>query len=692
MSLLVSCSCGKQLRVPDEYVGRRVKCPGCGEPQLVTTAGPSTPVPAKTNPAPSRVDEVAVRPGMVLLTCVCGKTMQTRAEYAGRSIRCPACQEAVLVPVSAEPDSESRPRSRISTQRSNQPAGASRLQREDDADREGRSIRKKAPRKEKGSPWLLVVLLVGGLLVLAGGIVGAWLLLRGGSGDASSADLALVPANAEGFVTLRVAEVWKHQAIQDAFNAVPAEARAELTGAEKDFGLAVADIERVTAVFQDAEAEKIWIVFSTSKVIDRSKLMKKIELSDQEKTYKGKPYYLHKDRHTQLAFHFLSDKSFVLGPEVGVKACLDHLDKPVTEGKLADAIKTAKGDHHLVGGFAMKPRWAEQLRQEMQQAGPVAVGFSPLVEVQTAQLILDLLPDMQSQMELLATFPDGKKAKSGKDSLEQIKTFAKAGIAAGRMGLAPGLNGKMLDDAEKAMDTLSITQKGNDVVMSLKSPMNGKEAGQGIGEMLAAVGHVRQAAGNAQSMNNLKQLTLALHNYHDVNRRLPPAVIYSQDGQRPLYSWRVELLPYLEEQGLYNEFHKDEPWNSPHNLRLVNRMPKVFLMPDEVNNGRTHYQVFTGPNTVFERNRQFTLLNILDGTSNTVAIVEAAQAVTWTQPVDLTVPARGHPGNLLLWSPKNSSVVSMFDGSVRSIRRTVSEQTLRDAINPADGNVLGDDW
>jgi len=94
--------------------------------------------------------------------------------------------------------------------------------------------------------------------------------------------------------------------------------------------------------------------------------------------------------------------------------------------------------------------------------------------------------------------------------------------------------------------------------------------------------------------------------HHSVTHgRFPPAVVYGKDG-RPLYSWRVKLLPFIEEESLYKEFHLDEPWDSPHNIRFVERMPPVYALPPrvaarmKVPTGHTVVHVFYGRNAAFE--------------------------------------------------------------------------------------------
>lgn len=120
---------------------------------------------------------------------------------------------------------------------------------------------------------------------------------------------------------------------------------------------------------------------------------------------------------------------------------------------------------------------------------------------------------------------------------------------------------------------------------------------------------------------------------------LPPPAIYSRDGQ-PLLSWRVALLPELEHEELYQRFHLDEPWDSPHNIGLLAEMPKVYRRPVRravAEAGSTIYQVFVGEGTAFE-STEGVFSNEIDsgrGAQYTFLIVEAEQPVPWTKPEDL---------------------------------------------------------
>ena len=99
-------------------------------------------------------------------------------------------------------------------------------------------------------------------------------------------------------------------------------------------------------------------------------------------------------------------------------------------------------------------------------------------------------------------------------------------------------------------------------------------------------------------MNNMNQISLAMFKYEQIHRSFPPAAI-EKDG-KPLLSWRVAILPYLEEDALYKQFHLDEPWDSPHNLEVAKKMPAVFQSPDSPKDGKTRVMLFTGKGAAFD--------------------------------------------------------------------------------------------
>jgi prepilin-type processing-associated H-X9-DG protein len=198
--------------------------------------------------------------------------------------------------------------------------------------------------------------------------------------------------------------------------------------------------------------------------------------------------------------------------------------------------------------------------------------------------------------------------------------------------------------------------------------------------LLPRVERVREAGPLLKCRFRLKDMALAMHNYLDTHGRLPPAVVRDKNGA-PLYSWRVLLLPYLEEDGLYKQFKLDEPWDSQNNIKLLNRMPRCFAEPaeKEPNTSATYYQVFVGPKTMFENPRGEELAAIAEGGSNTILIVEAATAVPWTKPEDLAFDPNKPLPKLSGRHPKGINV-AYADGSTDTIPYPTDERTLRALI------------
>jgi hypothetical protein len=153
--------------------------------------------------------------------------------------------------------------------------------------------------------------------------------------------------------------------------------------------------------------------------------------------------------------------------------------------------------------------------------------------------------------------------------------------------------------------------------------------------LLPCAYEIRDGEGWVRSAARLREVGWGFQAYHDAFGRLPPAVVRDQDG-RPLYSWRVALLPYVEQDALYKQFHLDEPWDSPHNAALTRDTPRCYDPHGggEDDPGLTRFQVFVGPGTAFERDG-LTWADFPDGLGNTLLVAESANPVPWAKPVDL---------------------------------------------------------
>ena len=201
----------------------------------------------------------------------------------------------------------------------------------------------------------------------------------------------------------------------------------------------------------------------------------------------------------------------------------------------------------------------------------------------------------------------------------------------------------------------------------------------------------RAGARRCQCWNNLKQIGLALHNYHDVYGCFPPACVKDEEG-RPMHSWRVLLLPFLEEQDLYDRYDFDQPWDGPDNRVLSQEIPYVFQCPAGELSGTpiTSYLAVVGTNTLWPPRRTVRFSDIEDGTSNTLAVVElAASDVHWMEPRDLDVgdlsygvnhdSGRGISSrNQCCWRhPPRGANVLLADGSVDFLQNDTDVEDLQ---------------
>jgi prepilin-type processing-associated H-X9-DG protein len=185
--------------------------------------------------------------------------------------------------------------------------------------------------------------------------------------------------------------------------------------------------------------------------------------------------------------------------------------------------------------------------------------------------------------------------------------------------------------------------------------------------------------------NNLKQIALGWHNYEAANGHFPSNEVGK--GNKLLLSWRVQLLPYIEEHNLYKDFKLNEPWDSDHNKKLIDRMPKLFApVRGKADPGMTFYQSFTGKNAVIKPGQKMTFAGITDGSSNTLMVAEAAKPVIWTKPDDLPFDGKDVPALGGIFDGKFH--VAFCDGSVYRFRKGINAETLRRLIDPADGEVV----
>lgn len=344
------------------------------------------------------------------------------------------------------------------------------------------------------------------------------------------------------------------------------------------------------------------------------------------------------------------------------------------DGKVSAALTTALAavENSAMQWALLPPRPFLRAQEELVPNLPQELGGGPVTAVtrafQWAALGIDVAPNLGVKVIVQASGAEGAK------QLHEVLEQAVRHVAAKAEREVPML--------AKALPLLKPKVESDRLVLHLE-----EKALESV--LKPALAQVRGAAGRAHSQNNLRQIALAMHNYHDTFKGFPPRA--SHADKKPLLSWRVHILPFIAQDNLYRQFKLDEPWDSPHNKKLIKQMPELYRSPlaASLPAGKTTYLTPVGPKTIFGGAEGMSILNITDGTSNTIMTVEAdeAKAVYWTQPEDLKVD-RDNPLAGLRSEQHKGFLAGFADGSVRFISNNVDPQVLWALFTANGGEVV----
>ena len=215
----------------------------------------------------------------------------------------------------------------------------------------------------------------------------------------------------------------------------------------------------------------------------------------------------------------------------------------------------------------------------------------------------------------------------------------------------------------------------------------------GIAVLLPAVQQVRGHSARVQSINNIRQIAIAMHNYESAFMKFPSGFgPYEKDG--PEVSWRVKILPFIEQSNLYEMYKMDEPWDSENNLQVLEMMPTIYRSPNSnAGPNETTYLGIGGRNGVFGKDekgnsKSSRMGEILDGTSNTIMIVDVGDqlAVPWTKPDEGIDPENFSKFDLLGQFP-GGFLAGMADASSHFVKEAVSDDLLKRLFEKNDGQV-----
>ena len=520
------------------------------------------------------------------------------------------------------------------------------------------------------------------------------------------AELAYVPPDAVLVVHARLADLWKSDGLKDVRRIILKAGPEALATLDRRFTPAPSTADRVLAyvVAPAGDRPPEVVAFLTfTKPFDKAAALRNSFPTAQPARGKAAEWYGNEAEDYGILFP--GDRTLVFGTYRGVAALADR--PPAKNAAVAASVPELADPKKLVVVAANPSALPARLIADVTRAVPPAL--QPLLRAKAAVVSLDGGADGQLHVRL--TYPDKEAADAadqairagvamGKETIGQARADMKKmlegdGRPAGVDDLPNALLGVVglgaLQEVEDILTDLPLQRSGESFHLAVRIPAELRPvvlgAGMAAGLLVPATQRIRAAANRMKSSNNLKQIGLALHNYHDVNGVFPAAAICDKKG-KPLLSWRVAILPYVEQDNLYKQFHLDEPWDSEHNKKLIEKMPKILRAAGR--RGKAGRDALPGVRRQRGRVRRgpgCKIGQITDGMSQHWMIVEAEEAVPWTKPDEIaydgkTVPKLGKFSN-------GGFNVAYWDGSVHWFAK--APKGVHKYITPAGGEVIGPD-
>jgi hypothetical protein len=397
--------------------------------------------------------------------------------------------------------------------------------------------------------------------------------------------------------------------------------------------------------------------------------------------YAGKTYFLKPDK---TALWFPTNRTAIIAGEAKVKSLIDAQSQA---GPLAATVGPLAGSEFAL---VLDVRPLHQFLSDMAQQNPGAAMAGGLVkQVNTLTLTADLTGANLMQLQLHTInegSAGGMQAMLG-GLVQQGQQAFTAQAEQGMAQLSPGQKA-IMPLVQTLVAGATVTAQGNICTLTVPRPADLDKLPALLKPALA---EMKEQADAQRRMDPLRNIVLAFHNCHDIYGFMPgnggngqPATPGGEPVRGAGLSWRVHILPFIEEYALYQEFNMEEPWDSEHNKALIARMPAIYGTNPE---GKTSLHVFVGEGTPFGGESGPRMADIVDGTSNTILVVEAgpSTADVWTKPGGLEL---GDDPLAALGDIGETFLVGMMDGSVRSIPSTIDGETLKNVIQHADGNPV----
>jgi hypothetical protein len=464
----------------------------------------------------------------------------------------------------------------------------------------------------------------------------------------------------------------------------------------RDYGFDPIDVEQAVVLGfpPDASPLRYGAIVRFAKAVDREKLLPALFKTAERDKIAGHDVWRVDAPLPSLCM--VGDRTFLLAPMSELKSMLDAKD---TDGELQKQLKKADVSHHLTTVFSYDAV-REQLKTRLEAAPelpPPLADLAKLIDHVSAQeLRVDLGLELRTEVVLYAR---------GADSVPEIERLVKSATKSGKEQVLAMINRDFkLDDADpvqaataaysrrlvtQIFDSIKTVRHDGEQTVSVTGIGEMSVTGVAVALLLPAVQATREAARRAQSSNNLKQLALAFFTEETRKGRFPAQASYDKDGKK-LLSWRVHILPHLDQTTLYEKFRLDEPWDSEHNKKLIPLLPSVYRNPNRPNNDyKTTYLAVTGKSTLFDGKDGATIASIRDGTANTLLLVEADEdrAVVWTKPDDLEVSEKDAQAGLGNFRP-GGFLAAFADGHVQMVPGSLSPKQLWAIFTRAGGEIV----
>ncbi len=397
----------------------------------------------------------------------------------------------------------------------------------------------------------------------------------------------------------------------------------------------------------------------------------------------------------ELIYHQFDPQTVLAGTRIFVKQMVAKRSEP---GKVASLLQQIKTEHDLsaiVTVDTLRPLIVGMLDQTMQGAPP-AISEDTLSIVQSTDFValgINVADEQHLQLVIAgATDDDAKKLEQSFSRLIKVAETIFVSELKNQLNDPSQTTAAIHSYLDRVSGQMAgkwmPVRKGRALVLDVQEQMQSVAViGTLTGLLLPAVQAAREAARRVQGSNNLKQIGLALHNFASAYQTFPATAGLDDDGQ-PMLSWRVAILPFIEQNELYNQFHMDEPWDSEHNIQLLELMPDTYRDPKQPTQpGYTVYQATVSEQSLLRKTEPSGFQDITDGTSNTIMAVEtnAAIAVPWTAPQDYEID-EDNPGKNLF---TNGIVQALFgDGSVQTLSEVIDPNILNALFTRDGGEVV----